>query len=182
MSLQHLIIMLLLNPKDLLWWNRVACYLLSFALIVQFFHYTEHVAQVYQHWWHGLPIKESGGILYFLNLEWNHLIFNGIYLILLSLTCIAYVILKKGSPPPLSSLQAILFLIGTTILIQGYHIIEHIIRVSMHLKTGCEPCPGILGKFVDGIYLHFTFNTIVFLLPLIAAVILLRHRPQVDHY
>ncbi|MEK9195496.1 MAG: hypothetical protein AAB975_03910, partial [Patescibacteria group bacterium] len=63
-----------------------------------------------------------------------------------------------------------------------YHVIEHIIRVSMHVKTGCEPCPGILGKFVDGIYLHFTFNTIVFFLPLIAAFILLRNRPQADHY
>lgn len=174
--------MLLLNARDLLWWNRIACSLLSFALIVQFFHYTEHLVQVYQHWWQGLPIKESGGILYFLNLEWNHLIFNGTYLALLGLAFIAYVIIKKGSSSLLSSFRVTLFLTGITILIQGYHVIEHVVRVNMHIKTGCEPCPGILGKVVDGIYLHFTFNTIVFFLPLIAAFILLRNRPPVNYY
>lgn len=160
--------MLLFNPKDLLWWNRTAWYLLFVALVIQFFHYTEHLTQIYQHWWHGLPIKESGGILYFLNLEWNHLIFNATYLVLLSLALIAYVILKRKSYPLASSFRTALYLLGITLAIQGYHVMEHIIRVGMHLKTGCEPCPGILGKFVDGIYLHFTFNTIVFLLPLVA--------------
>lgn len=160
--------MLLFNPRDLLWWNRTARYLFFIALIIQFFHYTEHLMQLYQHWWLKLPIKKSGGILYFLNLEWNHFIFNAIYLMLLSLVFIACVILKKRSYPLSSSFRTALYLLGITLVIQGYHVIEHIIRVSMHLKTGCEPCPGILGKFVDGIYLHFTFNTIVFLLPLIA--------------
>ena len=162
--------------------NRIAFPLFAFALILQFFHYTEHLAQVYQHWWHGLPIKESGGILYFLNLEWNHFIFNGMYLVLLILVFIAYSILKKENSSTPHFSRATFFLIGATILIQGYHVIEHIVRVGMHIKTGCEPCPGILGKFVDGIYLHFTFNTIVFFLPLIVAFILLRNRPHVDHY
>lgn len=171
-----------LNRKDMLQRHRVSFSLLVIALIVQFFHYTEHVAQVYQHWWHGLPIKESQGILYFLNLEWNHLIFNGTYLALLGLTLIAYVILKKGSPPSLLFLRTVLLLIGTTVFIQGFHVIEHIVRVGMHVKTGCEPCPGILGTFVDGIYLHFAFNTVVFFLPLIAVYICLHNRSHVDHY
>ena len=164
--------------------NRIAFPLLAFALILQFFHYTEHLAQVYQHWWRGLPIKESGGILYFLNLEWNHFIFNGLYLALLILAFIAYGILKKENSSAPHFSRAAFFLIGATIFIQGYHVIEHIVRVGMHIKTACEPCPGILGKFVDGIYLHFTFNTIVFFLPLITALILLRNKnkPQVDHY
>ena len=158
--------------------NHIAFSLLCIALILQFFHYTEHVAQVYQHWLKGLPIKESGGILYFLNLEWNHLIFNDIYLILLILAFVAYVSLIKKDPSLSSSLRSALFFIGATLVIQGYHVIEHIIRVGMHINTGCEPCPGILGKFVDGIYLHFTFNTIVFLLPLIAIAMVLRRKPQ----
>lgn len=158
----------------MLHWNHIAFPLFSFALIVQFFHYTEHVAQVYQHWWQGLPIKESEGILYFLNLEWNHLIFNGLYLALLSFVFIAYaILLKKEGPLLLPSVKTALFLIGITTIIQGYHVIEHVVRIGMHIKTGCEPCPGILGKFADGIYIHFTFNTAVFFLPLIAAVMLL---------
>lgn len=172
--------MLLFNPRDLFWWNRNAYYLLVVALIVQFFHYTEHLMQVYQHWWRGLPIKESGGILYFLNLEWNHLIFNAVYLVLLNFVFIAYLIVKKRSYPPSSSFLTALYLLGVTLVIQGYHVIEHIIRVSMHLNTGCEPCPGILGKFVDGIYLHFTFNTIVFFLPLTAALLFFLHTRAVS--
>lgn len=156
------------------WLRHITPWVFIIVLIIQFFHYTEHLTQMYQHWWQGLPIKESGGILYFLNLEWNHLIFNGAYLLLLGFVFIAYIMLKKESTPLLPSFRVALFLIGTTILIQGYHVIEHTVRVGMYIKTGCEPCPGILGRVIDGIYLHFTFNTVVFFLPLIAVFILLR--------
>lgn len=158
--------------------NHNIFYLLSFTLLVQFFHYTEHMVQVYQHWWQGLPIKASRGILYFLDFEWNHLIFNAAYLILLGLVWIAYKRGERKSGAPLPSLRTPLSLIGITILIQSYHVIEHIIRVGMHLQTGCEPCPGILGRFVDGVYLHFAFNTVIFFLPLIVALMLLRKRPE----
>lgn len=156
--------------------NRTVFYLLSCTLLVQFFHYTEHLVQVYQHWWQELPIKASKGILYFLDLEWNHLIFNAAYLILLGLVWIAYKKMHREEATLLLSFRTALSLIGITVFIQSYHVIEHIIRVGMHLQIGCEPCPGILGRFVDGIYLHFAFNTVVFFLPLIAALMLLRKR------
>lgn len=140
---------------------------LALALAVQGFHWIEHLAQVYQHWWLSLPIKESRGILFFLDLEWNHFVFNSVYLLLLA----AAWFLLQG----IVSHVVIRFLAAGT-LIQSYHLVEHMVRIWQHIQTTCEPCKGILGRYVDGVYLHFVFNTLVFILPLIAILLLMRPR------
>jgi len=138
------------------------------TLLVQFLHYIEHLAQVYQHWWLSLPIKESKGILFFLDLEWNHFVFNFAYLVLL--VVFFWFLLRK-----VSSRAVMRFLIAGT-LIQGYHSIEHAIRIWQHIQTACEPCKGILGWYIDGVYLHFAFNTLVLALPLVAFILLAQKR------
>ena len=143
--------------------------ILALALVIQGFHWIEHLAQVYQHWWLSLPIKESKGILFFLDLEWNHFVFNSVYFLLL---VFVWFRIQKTSFP-----VAMRFLIVGT-LIQGYHVIEHTVRIWQHIQTACEPCKGILGWYVDGVYLHFIFNTLVFLLPLIAFIPLARKRSK----
>ncbi|TSC78958.1 MAG: hypothetical protein G01um101429_634 [Parcubacteria group bacterium Gr01-1014_29] len=139
--------------------------ILALALVVQGFHWIEHLAQVYQHWWLGLPIKESKGILFFLDLEWNHFVFNSAYFVLL---VVVWFLLRNVS----SRVAMRLLIVGT--LIQGYHLIEHAVRIWQHIQTACEPCKGILGWYIDGVYLHFAFNTLVLLLPLIAFIFLIR--------
>lgn len=137
---------------------------LALALILQFFHLIEHAAQVYQHWWLALPIKESKGILFFLDLEWNHLAFNALYLIFL----FAAWFLLRGNLPRGS--RRLLF---AGAAIQSYHTVEHGVRIVQHLQTACEPCTGILGRYVDGVYLHFAFNAVVFALPLLVFAVLM---------
>lgn len=139
--------------------------ILVLALLIQGFHWIEHLAQVYQHWWLSLPIKESKGILFFLDLEWNHLIFNFVYLLPLA----AAWFLLRGKV----SRTAIWFL-AVGVLVQSYHVIEHVVRIWQHLQTACEPCKGVLGWYIDGVYLHFAFNTLVLTLPLTAFILLVR--------
>lgn len=163
-----------MGSKKLVVFRRVVGYLshgvniLALALIVQGLHWVEHLAQAYQHWWLALPIKESRGILFFLDLEWNHFIFNAVYLLLL---VAAWLSLREKV-----SRVAIQFCVVGA-LVQGYHLIEHIVRMRQHIQTACEPCKGILGQYIDGVYLHFTFNTFVFVFPLIAFFLIMRRRP-----
>ena len=143
--------------------GRTAILIYLGALLVQFFHWIEHIVQVYQHWWIGLSIKESQGILFFLDLEWNHLIFNALYFILLII-----VWQKTRHLASFGKDNVAKYALGGGLLLQGYHVIEHMIRIVQYFQTGCTPCKGLLGWYIDGVYLHFIFNTFVLVLPLIA--------------
>ena len=138
--------------------------LFALALIYQFFHWIEHLAQVYQHWLLKLPAAASHGVLFFLDFEWNHFVFNTGYFIALAVT-LGYFLLKRRT---LAVRAGAIALLATGTLIQAYHQVEHTVKIAQHLALGCEPCPGILGKVLDGVYLHFTLNTIVLVLPLAA--------------
>ena len=135
------------------------------ALVYQIIHWIEHVAQVYQHWWLGLAVFDSHGIIFFFDLEWNHFVFNSLYFIALlaifwGLGLWRPSIWKKYGIWGSSALTFALVL-------QGYHQFEHILKIIQHLTLGCEPCPGLLGWYIDGVNLHFTFNTLVLAFPLI---------------
>jgi hypothetical protein len=146
---------------------RFVTVLFTFALLYQLFHWIEHAAQVYQHWFQALPAKDSHGILFFLDFEWNHFVFNTGYFVALLIVLVMLVARRHAFGIRASAL----WLIGIGTAIQGYHQIEHMVKIFQHLARGCEPCPGILGKVLDGVYLHFTLNTLVLLLPLAAFVI-----------
>jgi len=145
-------------------WTMV---LFSLALVYQLFHWIEHVAQVYQHWLRAMPAAKSHGILFFLDFEWNHFVFNTGYFVVLLVVLVLLITKRRAFDIRAPALW--LLIIGTAM--QGYHQIEHIVKISQHLALRCEPCPGILGKTFDGVYLHFTLNTLVLLLPLAAFLI-----------
>ena len=142
------------------------------ALVLQSGHMVEHVAQLYQHavlWW---PIKESHGILFFADLEWNHFIFNTTYFLLLAYFAVQAHIFHKRNGTNQWARYA--FLAG--FYVQGYHVIEHASRIGQHLQTGCSPCPGILAWTIDGIWLHFAFNSFTLALPAVSFFALGLHR------
>lgn len=146
--------------------GRATIYAFTVAMLLQTFHMIEHVAQAYQHGVLGLSISESHGILFFLDLEWNHRVFNALYFALLAVVffqCNFYKTLGAVKERRASCLS---FDVG--FLIQGYHVVEHSVRMIQYLQKGCTPCPGILGQLFDGVYLHAIFNTTVYILPLIA--------------
>lgn len=134
------------------------------ALFLQSGHMVEHVAQLYQHMFLRLPIQESHGILFFLDLEWNHFLFNLGYFLLLGYVLLAFV--ASGIGKVTSKFWMSCFYVG--LAVQGYHVIEHSSRIGQFFQTGCTPCPGILAWRFDGIYLHFIFNSVTLILPLLA--------------
>src|SRR5205823_4077713 len=54
---------------------------------------------------------------------------------------------------------------------QAYHSLEHVVKIVQFLDTGRNGTPGILGRWIPVVWLHFAFNTIIYA-PLLAAFFL----------
>jgi len=127
------------------------------ALVLQLFHLLEHVVQVAQGKF--LGIKPAHGILgSFFDLEWVHFLYNWGLFIALIVATIA-VMRERRIRPPVGWL-----VLGATLAVQSYHVVEHTVKIVQHVTTGIDPAPGILGQIFDLIWLHFDFNLIVTLL------------------
>lgn len=151
------------------WPRRWAVLTFSAALVYQILHWIEHAAQVYQHWWLGISLLQAHGIVFFFDIEWNHFTFNTLYWIALLAVFFGSGMHRAASPARRRPFTFWGFLLGGVAL-QSYHQVEHVFKIYQHLTVGCEPCPGVLGYVIDGIYLHFTLNSIVLAFPLIAFV------------
>ena len=148
--------------------TKAAAWIFCIALILQGFHMVEHFAQMYQFFVLQVPAFAAHGILFFLDLEWNHFHFNLAYFLLL-----AYVFVwgKFYDPKEFSGRNPIpryCFLTG--FFVQGYHVLEHTARIGQFIQSGCTPCEGIIGWYFNGILFHFTINSITWILPLVAFV------------
>jgi hypothetical protein len=137
----------------------------SAAILYQVSHWMEHMIQVYQHAMLGIIISHSHGALFFLDLEWNHFMFNLLYFAALVLVFFGGMWFTKirFRTYPLVSV-----FLGLSVLVEGWHFLEHSVRLYQHVLIGCEPCAGILGASVDIVYLHATYNTLTWILPLTA--------------
>lgn len=131
---------------------------LAASLLVQSLHYVEHIAQVVQKYGLGQPAPR-GLLGAAFDTEWVHFLYNGTLLALL-VTAVA----SAGTgirawwraERPLGWT-----LLVAAVAVQGYHFFEHAVRLAQHLATGVDPAPGVLGRFVDLIWLHFGLNTLV---------------------
>jgi len=146
----------------------------------------EHIVQVYQHAILGFSLAMSHGLVIFLDFEWNHFVFD----ILIYLSLLILIFFKAGIYDSLRvhgfrklkangymQLFVVLFALG--LVLQGYHGVEHVIRIIQFTQTGCAPCLGFLGYYVDNVYLHASFNLAVYSLTTIAMVKLgLFRRPE----
>lgn len=152
----------------------IASILLILAIILQAFHDIEHFAQMYQRIWLKLNPQMAGGILFFLNVEWNHYLFNTGYFIILILvfyflisdSSLFHSLVKSGRGRIIMGS----FIFG--FVFQGYHVLEHTIRMGQYYLINCSPCPGILGHYFDLAYLHFTFNMITTIFPALLILLL----------
>ena len=133
--------------------------LLIIAVIIQSYHMVEHIAQYIQYQFYGI-IRPHGLIEQF-DTEEIHLIFAIFFFILL------FTIAHNYYPKKTSLL---LWMFRYSVVMQGYHMIEHIIRVIEYNTTGCEYCAGILGMFFHIIPLHFVMNWFVLIIPLITFI------------
>jgi hypothetical protein len=153
--------------------NKSISYVFLAAITLQSFHMLEHIVQLHQHAILGWSIQDSNGLFAVLNLEEIHWVYNAGYLILLA------IVFKKGSFKIYSRSKphkVFVLLFNLSFFLQGYHVVEHSVRMIQYLQTQCTPCLGLLGPFVDGVYLHFTLNFLVFVYPLTAFFVLGFHK------
>lgn len=154
--------------------NKSISFVFLAAIALQSFHMLEHIVQIHQHAILGWSIQDSSGLFAVLNLEEIHWVYNFAYLILLAIIFKKCSFFKIHDRP--DSYKAFVLLFNISFFLQGYHVVEHSVRLIQYIQTQCLPCSGILGPFVDGIYLHFTLNFLVFIYPLAAFFVLGFHK------
>lgn len=134
------------------------------TVLVQGFHMVEHILQVMQK---SLGVSPAHGLIGAFNLEWIHFTYNAVYLILLGVLFVV-VAVKRVFPSLIPSrvplLSAFLFLV----IVQGYHVVEHTVKLQQHIMTGLQGTPGILGAHLDLVWFHFLLNLAVYI-PLLLA-------------
>ncbi len=134
------------------------------ALALQSIHMVEHITQVLQYYY--LHVPAHGLLGEVLDREWVHLAYNGS----LEVALIG-ILLGYGLYRPLGSgghMVAGQYLFLGLVVLQGYHVFEHVVKIMQYLATGKEDTPGILGQFFPTILVHFTLNAIVLAMMVLA--------------
>lgn len=130
------------------------------VLLIQGFHVVEHVAQNIQR--SVLGWREAHGLLgAWLDFEWVHFAYNALLLAGLMLLLAVYS-QRPGFWMRAARAARIAFL--GAVAVQGYHFIEHAVKIQQSVFLGVDPAPGILGHFLDLILLHMAFNVAVYAL------------------
>jgi uncharacterized membrane protein len=147
--------------------NDVARVVALAAFISQSLHMVEHSAQMYQHIVLGLPPQLSNGLLFFLDLEWNHFLFNALYFALLA---VLYGLLGIRPLQKLRQATGTFYALLVGLYVQAFHVAEHTYRLYQFITSGCTPCRGIIGGFFNMVHLHFILNTIAYI-PIVLIVV-----------
>src|SRR5713101_3738030 len=124
-------------------------------LIAQSVHFTEHIAQMIQIHLLGLSGVQAHGIIGMLDLEWVHFVFDACWVPICVYTL--FLIYRKNNP-----------WLWPLIMIVSWHAIEHIVIMSVYLRTGIVGSPGLLasgGAIAGGLPLirpdlHFLYNLV----------------------
>lgn len=144
---------------------------LLFGVIFQSGHTLEHFAQMYQHLVLGWPVKESHGILASADIEISHFLANVVLMLVIGFVYYAWEFHRPESA--IRQFRGMRALVGTLLVVQGYHTVEHTARYYQHVQTGLQGTPGIVGAFLgpNAIFFHFWINAIVY--PCMVALLLL---------
>lgn len=135
-------------------------------MLIQGFHMLEHIAQAVQKFLLGL--EEAHGLLgAAFDFEWVHFLYNS------ALAAGLFALLLLYSSRPGFWLATPGWIRGTFVAdtaLQGYHFVEHAVRLQQFLATGVADPRGILGQSVDVVLLHLALNSVVYALmvPLLA--------------
>jgi hypothetical protein len=138
--------------------HRWPVYMFVAAAVVQIFHQLEHVAQVVQA--HVLGWKTPHGLAgAAIDTEWVHIGFNSVLTIALAAILLGYGWSGVSSWAKRSRVSTATLLAG--VALQGYHQVEHLVKIVQHTTLGTTPAPGILGNVFDLVWLHFWINLAV---------------------
>jgi hypothetical protein len=152
---------------------RVLSRALLWLVVLQGFHFFEHCVQLVQQFWLNDP--NGNGLLGNLaNFEVVHFGYNTLFLAGLVWL---YVELSLAAWPAWAHHRLVMGLVAGAVAVQGYHEMEHVLRLlqvlgyvpvppSADLVSG-EP-PGLIGRWVNSLVAHWALNGIVEALPLAA--------------
>ena len=130
---------------------------LVLGLVIQTFHMGEHFVQVFRVHFDGVPSK--GGIVgSVVDTEWVHFTYN--LAVLIGLAAVVAARFRGWVPRGRADIGDALLTVAT--LMQGYHVVEHSVKLTQHLVTGAKVNPGILGGPIDLVWLHFVINLAVY--------------------
>jgi hypothetical protein len=142
--------------------------LLATGVAVQSFHMLEHVVQLSRVRFDGVPSRGSlvGSVA---DTEWVHFGYNTLVLAGLALLLL---LRRRGWNPRGNRANRALGdrLVLAAAVLQGYHVVEHTLKVVQHQVTGAKVNPGILGEVFDLVLLHFGLNAAIYLAFVGAAV------------
>ena len=135
-------------------------YMFVATVVIQTLHMVEHVAQVFQKF--VLDYSYAHGLIGSLDLEQVHFTFNLMYLGALIYVTLGWLnfgsrVCRYGQEKMLGALLI------ATVVVQGYHMVEHSARLVQFLNTGLQGTPGLLGGHFDGVVFHAAMNTVVYL-------------------
>lgn len=144
--------------------------LFSLLLIEQFFHQAEHITQMYQFGFLGMPANQSHGFVWFLDDEWNHFVFNAIYMTGMS-TVFFFLIRGLWRTRQHFSVVHLSFIV-VFLAMEGWHCVEHTWRIIQHVQGLCDQCAGILDPLtgINRLLIHFWFNFLALILPAVVYV------------
>ena len=120
---------------------------------------------MYQFAYLGMSAQDSHGIVWFLDDEWNHFLFNWAYAIGTTFVFVYIMKALKKSKTPFH-IAHILF-IALFFIVEGWHLVEHTVRITEHIQGLCDQCPGIIDVVfgINRLVLHFWFNFFALLIP-----------------
>jgi hypothetical protein len=152
-----------------------AALLFAETVILQGVHELEHVAQLYQRL--ALGKSSASGLLgSVFDVEPVHMVYNAAFLLLLG---ILFAACRRDRSLVPSNAGRVLALLGVATVAQGYHTVEHVVKMWQYIQWGVNGTPGIVGWWVPVIYLHFAYNTLIYV-PVVAAFVIGGfHRPIV---
>ena len=133
-------------------------------ILFQGFHELEHVVQVLQRFFLGIP-QGNGIVGQAVDVEPLHFLYNLVLLASLGeLWWAAELRHRRGR-----DWGAVAFLlIAFATLAQSWHMLEHVVKLLQYLETGKNGTPGILGGTFNLPLLHLAYNTLVYA-PVLAA-------------
>ncbi len=112
-----------------------------------------------------LGIANGAGVLGSrFDLEPVHMVYNAAFLFLLA---VVYAGCRRNQSE--TGGPSLAFgLLCLAVILQGYHTVEHLVKMWQYLQTGLNGTPGILGYWFPVVYLHFVYNTAIYAVTLAA--------------
>jgi len=127
-------------------------------MLLQGFHEVEHIVQVFQRT--VLGIGTGAGVLgSVFDVEPVHLVYNLAFLLLLGGV---YVGCRRDRSAIPRNAAPVMTLLTVSFFFQGFHTVEHVVKMVQFFQSGLNGTPGIFGYWIPVVFLHLGYNTALY--------------------